>query len=84
MADFPIKTVPIVACFTEIALSLCVNHEVIKQSKATFTKKILKTVVIALNFFSTFSELQQHFDYLNKVSTLSSKQLKVLDNTLIT
>lgn len=81
MADFPIKTVPIVACFTEIALSLCVNHEVIKQSKASFTKKILKRVGISLNFFSTFSELQWHFHYINKVSTLGSRQSQVLYNT---
>lgn len=30
LADFRVKTLPIVACFTEIALFLCINHEFIK------------------------------------------------------
>ena len=54
LADFPRKTLPIVACFTEIALFLCINHELLKQLLATITKKTLKTGVIPLNFFPLF------------------------------
>lgn len=46
LADFPIKTLPIVACFTEIVLFLCINHELLQQLLATITKKTLKTGVI--------------------------------------
>jgi hypothetical protein len=46
LADFLIKTLPIVACFTEIALFLCINHEFFQEFLATITKKTLKTGVI--------------------------------------
>lgn len=54
LADFPLKTLPIVACFTEIVLFLCINHELPQQLLATISKKTLKTRVIPWNFFSTF------------------------------
>lgn len=54
LADFPRKTLPIVACFTEIALFLCINHELLKQLLATITKKTFKTGVILLNFSPLF------------------------------
>lgn len=56
LADFLIKTLPIVACFTEIALFLCINHELFQEFLAPITKKTLKMGVIPLNFFN-FSEL---------------------------
>lgn len=67
LADFPIKTLPIVACFTEIALFLCINHELTQQFLATVTKKTLKTGVIPLDFLSTFR------NYSDSLITLQSK-----------
>ena len=60
MADLLVKTVPIVACFTEIALFLCLNYELIQQGEATFIKKTLKTVVTPLNLVENFLVLQWH------------------------
>jgi|OM-RGC.v1.031722295 hypothetical protein len=54
LAYFLIKTFPIVACFTKIALFLCINHDAIVQGKATNNKKILLMVVMPLNFSQTF------------------------------
>jgi hypothetical protein len=83
LADFPIKTLPIVACFTEIALFLCINHELLKQLLVTFTKKTLKTGVIPSNFSLPFGiavTLLLHY----KVSTFAFGEFHVFYTTLIT
>ncbi|TVP61608.1 MAG: hypothetical protein EA343_13830 [Nodularia sp. (in: Bacteria)] len=54
LAYFLIKTFPIVACFTKIALFLCINHDAIVQGTPTHNKKILEMVVVPLNFSQTF------------------------------
>ena len=50
---FSVKTVPIVACFTEIALFLCDRHQVFKLGRACYTKKIFVVVVRNSNFSKT-------------------------------
>jgi len=83
LADFPMKTLPIVACFTEIALFLCINHELIKQLLATFTKKTLKTGVYPEIFSLLFGiavTLLLHYE----VSTLAFAEFHVFYTTLIT
>ncbi len=83
LADFPRKTLPIVACFTEVALFLCINHELLKQFLATITKKTFKTGVILLNFSPLFRiavTLLLHY----KVSTFAFAEFHVFYTTFIT
>jgi signal transduction histidine kinase len=82
LADFLIKTLPIVACFTEIALFLCINHELLQQLLATITKKTLKTRVIPWNF-SPLLEIAVTFLLHYKVSTLATARFHVFYTTLL-